>query len=51
MKDKNTIRTIFTFALGVIIFMHPEIFLYFLGAVCVYIMVMTIIDIIKDRNR
>ena len=50
MKDKNTFLTIFSFVLGVIIIMRPEIFLYFIGATCVYIFVVNIIEAIKDNK-
>ena len=50
MKDKYTLYTIITFVIGVIVFVHPEIFPYFIASCCVYIFVMTIIDVIKDKR-
>ena len=51
MKDKNVIRTIISFILGIVFFVRPEILLYIIAAFCVYVIVMTIIETIKDRNR
>lgn len=51
MKDTNLVYLLIASSVALVAFLFPQVFLYFIAALCLYILIVTIVDSLKDNQK